>query len=678
MRLPPQRLDKIQIRGAGPPEMRRRQRHTAPIAVLAILGAISLGVPAGASPDRTPAIRPQVPTADRSAGNKVFLERADVLKKSQNDEYMVVQGNVLFTKGPMYMRCDSAHFFPDTESMDAFGNVSMEQGDTLFVYADELNYDGDTEVAYLYSDAGKNVRLINRDVMLETPEFTYDMRADIGYYAAGGELTDAHNRLRSIEGEYMPTTKEANFYGRVHLNSRSDNDTLDIYTDTLYYNTATHVAELYSPSRVVNARATIYTREGEYNTETNISRLYDRSTVVGAEGGQQLTADTIFYDKQAGFGEGFGNVELTDTANSSIVLGDYGYYDQIIDSAYITGHAELRQYNQGDTLYMHGRYIESMRDISFTEVPEDTVTGIPAHTRADTSHVAVVYPRVRFWRTDLQGVADSIRFTQRDSMLRMYVNPVIWSDNRQIFGDIIELHMNDSTVDRARLPQNAFSAEHIEDVHYNQIGGKEMIALFENGEMRHLDINGNVEIIMYPEEEDSTINKIVNAESSFLSADFHGKAVDRILMWPETSGTVTPLFLAKKSLFFLPKFKWYESIRPLDRFDIFVVPEEMEQIMASAPRPKPEPADKPKAPAVPADAVKTADTAPDTTATEPEDKDGEPKESTTDETMPVPPEADTTTENQEIETGKLPDTIAPADTTASSAAAPEVVKESVE
>ena len=190
--------------------MRRRQRHTAPIAVLAILGAISLGVPAGASPDRTPAIRPQVPTADRSAGNKVFLERADVLKKSQNDEYMVVQGNVLFTKGPMYMRCDSAHFFPDTESMDAFGNVSMEQGDTLFVYADELNYDGATEVAYLYSDAGKNVRLINRDVMLETPEFTYDMRADIGYYAAGGELTDAHNRLRSIEGEYMPTTKEAN------------------------------------------------------------------------------------------------------------------------------------------------------------------------------------------------------------------------------------------------------------------------------------------------------------------------------------------------------------------------------------------------------------------------------------------------------------------------------------
>lgn len=564
--------------------------NSSAIAALSVLAAVSLGLPAISqdSAEKLPLIQPQVPTADRTAGNRVFLEHADVLRKSENDAYMVVQGNVLFSKGPMYMRCDSAHFFSETESMDAFGNVSMEQGDTLFVYADELNYDGLTEIAYLYSDAGKQVRMINKDVMLETPEFTYDLRNDLGFYGAGGVLTDTHNRLRSIEGEYMPSTKEANFYGKVHLNSRSDNDTLDIYTDTLYYNTNTHVAELYSPSRVVNAQATIYTREGNYNTETNVSNLYDRSTVVGAEGGQQLTADTIFYDKVAGFGEGFGNVELTDTANCTIVLGDYGFYDQNADSAFVTGRAQLQQYNEGDTLFLHGKYIESFRDIRITEIAEDTVLGIAAHTVADTSHVAVIYPRVRFWRVDVQGVADSMRFTQRDSMLRMFVNPVVWSGERQIFGDVIELHMNDSTVDRAHLPQNAFTAEHIEDVHYSQMGGKEMTAFFTDGELTHMDVSGNVEIIMYPEESDSTINKIVNAESSFLSADFHNRNVLRIHMWPETSGTVTPLFLAKKSLFFLPKFKWFENMRPLDREDIFNVPPEMEEIMASAPRPKPE------------------------------------------------------------------------------------------
>lgn len=146
-----------------------------------------------------------------------------------------------------------------------------------------------------------------------------------------------------------------------------------------------------------------------------------------------------------------------------------------------------------------------------------------------------------------------------------------------------------------------------------------MIASFTDGELTHLDVNGNVEIIMYPEESDSTINKIVNAESSFLSADFHQRAVERILMYPETSGTVTPLFLAKKSLFFLPKFKWFESIRPRDRFDIFVIPDEMEQIMASAPRPVPEtksvkPAPRPVAVPV----AQPQETAPAEDTTEPE------------------------------------------------------------
>ena len=40
-------------------------------------------------------------------------------------------------------------------------------------------------------------------------------------------------------------------------------------------------------------------------------------------------------------------------------------------------------------------------------------------------------------------------------------------------------------------------------------------------------------------------------------------------MWPETTGTATPLFLARKSLYYLPKFKWYEERRPLNKDDIY-------------------------------------------------------------------------------------------------------------
>jgi hypothetical protein len=97
--------------------------------------------------------------------------------------------------------------------------------------------------------------------------------------------------------------------------------------------------------------------------------------------------------------------------------------------------------------------------------------------------------------------------------------------------------------------------------------------------MRQVDVSGSVQVIFFPEENDSTINKIVNVESSFLTAWMKNKAMERMKMWPETSGTATPLYLAKRSMLLLPKFQWYESLRPKDPDDVFVVSEEMEELM---------------------------------------------------------------------------------------------------
>ncbi len=557
----------------------RRSFHI--LALLALLppalAAVTDGAPARVN------IRPQIPTADRSSGNRVFLERANELRKETNDSFMILVGDVVFTKGPMIMKCDSAHYFPDSESMNAYGNVSMEQGDTLFVYADELDYNGPRELATLYADPGKKVRLINRDVMLETDVFVYDLAIDLGYYDVGGVLTDPQNRLVSEKGEYVPSTKEANFYDNVHLNSRDSKDTLDIYTDTLYYNTGTHVAQLFSPSEVINARGTIYTTAGTYETDSSRAILYDRSTVVTSQG-QTLTADTIYYDRNAGFGEAWGNMVMTDSAHQVEIRGQYGFYDELKDSSFVTGRALLTEYRGEDTLYMHARYIQSWSYLDTVEIKADSVAGIEAGIRIDTTHVAVAFPRVRFYRRDMQGICDSMRFTQKDTMLRMFINPVVWSDNQQIFGNIIEVHLNDSTIERAQLPDNGFAAQQIEGEHFNQISGKQMTAYFEGGELRKLDISGNVEIIMYPEENDSTVNKMVSAESSFLTALFRNQNTEFVKMWPQTTGTATPLFLARRSMYYLPKFKWFGDMRPLGKDDVFVVPVSMESMMQESGR----------------------------------------------------------------------------------------------
>lgn len=511
----------------------------------------------------TLAIKPTIPSANRHTEGRVFLERADKLLMDEkvSTEYQVLIGNVQFRKGDMFMFCDSAHFYEASSSLNAFGNVRMEQGDTLFVYADELDYNGADELATFYGDDINPVRLINKDVELETYTFYYDIASNIGYYDNEGKITDAENQLTSGYGQYSPDTKDAEFREHVVLNDIEEKD-FRMTTETLLYNTGTHIARIVSPTTIVTDSATVYSSNGIYNTDMGFSELFDRSLIV-TEGGSTLTGDTIYYDQKAGFGEAFGNMVLTDSVRQTMLEGNYGCYFEKQDSAFATNRARILEYSKGDTLYMHG----------------DTIRSYVLHD--DSTHVMTAYPRVRFWRVDIQGLCDSLSFMERDSTLYMHRHPIVWNEARQIFGNVIYVHFNDSTVDWAKLPEFGFTAEHVGEEFYNQLSGKEMLATFVDGNMRRLDVSGNVEVVMLPEESDSTINKIVNSESSFLTADFSAgpMQVERIKMWPEVTGTATPLYLAKKSIFYLSNFQWYEALRPKDKDDIFNIPPEMEALL---------------------------------------------------------------------------------------------------
>ncbi len=603
--------------------------------------------------DRTP-IRPQIPKVNRGDLRKVFLEKADSLSSHTNLDYQILMGNVHFRRGGMNMYCDSAHFYEKSGSFEAFGNVKMRQGDTLFIDADQLYYSDSLQLATLYADPGKKVKLRNRKVTLLTDIFNYDLGLDLGYYDVGGQLIDDKNRLTSWEGEYNPTTKEAVFVNDVYLTSLSKNDTLEISTDQLYYNTATHIAELTTQSTIVNGDGVIETTDGVYNTETGQVDLYDRSLVT-ANNGNTLVGDTLNYNRKTGIGIGYGNIIINDYQNKTILYGDYGYYDEMIDSALVTGRAHAVDYSQGDSIHLHGDTIRAFRVIILVDstkaaqaqsmantvegadaddtsigiddkmindgasaimrlpdlgdattrreslgisddvldygivsiadlpkidpqrkLPETNTAPTSKPTRSngvklqpDTVRYVVAAPRVRFFKADIQGVCDSMTMVSSDSMLWMNYSPIVWSDNRQVTGDLIQVHFNDSTADWAKVPSNSLMAEKIEDGYFNQLAGKEMIAQFIDGHLNHLDVNGNVEAITFPEENDSTINKVTNLESSFLAADFKNNTISRMKLWSETNATVTPLYLAKKSIFYLRQFRWYETFRPTDPEDIF-------------------------------------------------------------------------------------------------------------
>ncbi len=90
-----------------------------------------------------------------------------------------------------------------------------------------------------------------------------------------------------------------------------------------------------------------------------------------------------------------------------------------------------------------------------------------------------------------------------------------------------------------------------------------MKAFLENKGLKRLEVEGNVIAIMLPQENDSSYNKLVHAESSYLTLDMDSNKVKHLKMWPEVSGTVTPLFEVRNSMQFIEGFRWLEALRPV-------------------------------------------------------------------------------------------------------------------
>jgi lipopolysaccharide export system protein LptA len=483
--------------------------------------------------------------------SKVYLLHSDMLRKQQFGpipDAQVLTGNVEFRHDSVYMYCDSANFYDKENRFEAFDNVKMVQGDTLFLYGDYLDYDGNTQMARVRNLGKTQVRMENRKTTLLTDSLNYDRLYNVGYYFDGGTLMDEENVLTSDWGEYSPATKVSVFNYDVKL----VNPKFTLTGDTLRYHTDTKVADIVGPSDIVSDETHIYSESGNYNTSTGQAELLDRSVL--RNGNKNLTGDSLYYDRNKGYGEAFNNILFTDTVQKACMTGDYGFYNELTGYAYATKRAVGIDYSQGDSLYLHG----------------DTLQMYTFHLDTDSMYREMrAYHKVRFYRTDLQGVCDSLVFSTKDSVLTMYTDPILWNENQQLVGEEILVYMNDSTIDWAHINGQALSIEELDSIHYNQVSGKEMKAYFLNGEIHQVDVDGSVRVVYYPMEKDSTLMFMNVSETSLLNVYLKDRKMYKMVMSPKSTGTLYPMENLPKDKMRLDQFVWFDYIRPLNKDDIF-------------------------------------------------------------------------------------------------------------
>lgn len=496
---------------------------------------------------------PEIHKLPQSAGHskpepeeRIILKHADNLRFNENEMQSAqrLSGNVVLMHKGMTMFCDSAMLYEQSQTFDAFGHVKIVQGDTLTLTGDRLHYDGETLIAEMRF----NVIMTHRDQKLYTDSLYYDRLYNMGYYEEGGKLIDGKNQLTSDWGEYHTDTRQATFNYNVEL----INDRFKLITDTLHYDTQTKWAEVVGASNIYSNADTLYTEHGFYNSDNEQVKLYKRSKAYGRN--RIMEGDTVYYDKKTGVMEAFQNVSCLDEKNKNLLTGDYAWYNELTGEAIATKNALARDFSQGkDTLYFHA----------------DTLHMYSYNLETDSAYrVLHAYFHARAYREDVQAVADSMVFHSAQKKITLFRDPIAWSDQRQIVGEEINVFLNDSTIDSVYVDRQALMIEKLDSTHFNQVGAQQMRTYFVKGEVSENRAVGNVMVVNYPLEKDSTIiyqNYVETAEARMFMKDRKLKKI-----WaPASHGFFYPIGMAPAERTRLEGFAWFDYIRPISPDDVF-------------------------------------------------------------------------------------------------------------
>ena len=496
-------------------------------------------------------VRKNQPQGRKPSDSRVHLLHADRLYFNQflHPTAQFLVGNVQFDHEGTLMYCDSALYYEATSSFDAFGNVRMNQGDTLSLVGDVLYYDGLDQMARVRH----NVILRHRETTLYADSLDYDRLYDLGYFFEGGRLVDGANELTSDWGEYSPSTREAAFNYNVRLvNPRPPRQPKSVLiSDTLHYNTRTGIAHVLGPSNIDNGQNHIYTENGYYNSKADQSYVLNRSILQN--GYKVLVGDSVCWDSKEKIGKAYGHAVYTDTLNRNKFTGNYAMYNDSTGYAEAADSAVLIDYSQRDTFYAHA----------------DSFFLYTYHINTDSMYRMLhAYNHVRAYRIDMQAVCDSMVYDGRDSCATMYKDPIVWQEGQQLLGEEIKAWSNDSTIDSVYVINQALSVERIDSVHYNQVASKEMHIYFE-GKNPYLTVaDMNVYVNYYSFDDDSLMIGMNHTETSQMKVYMKDNKVQKIWM-PEATGVMYPLIMIPPKELYLENFAWFDYVRPLNKDDIF-------------------------------------------------------------------------------------------------------------
>jgi lipopolysaccharide export system protein LptA len=318
------------------------------------------------------------------------------------------------------------------------------------------------------------------------------------------------------------------------------------------YNTSTETSYFYGPTTIISKDNYIYCERGWYNTAKDISEF--RKNAYMRNKRQTLAGDSIYYEQRTGLGLAYHNVTITDSIEHVLLQGQYGVYDQQKQYSVVTDQAMMIQVDGADSLFLHADTLRATFD-----------------TTDRKAKVLFAYHKAKFFRSNLQGMCDSLIYHFSDSTITLYNKPILWSEDKQLTADTIVIHTANRQIDSLSL-HNAGFVITIDDStlgRYNQVKGINIKACFTNGEISRVYVYEKSETIYYLREDNGKKIGINKATGRNVIISFKGNEIASISFLEKPEGTMFPDGGLGEAERYLRNFEWKGQHRPLNKYDIF-------------------------------------------------------------------------------------------------------------
>ncbi|WP_100628217.1 OstA-like protein [Algoriphagus formosus] len=424
--------------------------------------------------------------------NALEILRADSLKGAMGFERLL--GSVRMKNQSTLIECDSAHFFRADNKAKLYGRVFIRsEEDSVTTRSAYAEYDGNTKLAKLRT----NVVFTNMETTVYTDYLDYDRAGNIAYYFNDGRVVDSTNVLTSEKGRYEVNRERITFTDDVVL----VNPDYTMKTNFLVYLTIPKTAETKGLTNLISKDGnTLDASKGSfYDTQAKNFRFFDGLVETETS---RVKADELLYRENEAYYEGKGDVRVLNKEREVEIFGDQGQYWEDRGYSLVHGKALVRRYFETDTLYMTA----------------DTL--ISQDHESDSLKYLLAFSSIQLVKSQMSGIADSLSYNYSDSTIRLFQDPAIWDNRSQITADSMTFFIENEQLRKLFVKNNAFAVMTDTLVNFNQMKGRSMTGLFENGDLNTLDITGNGESLYYALEGDTLVQGVNKTLSATIKMTF--------------------------------------------------------------------------------------------------------------------------------------------------------------